>query len=64
MIKSPRQKIFWAIFLLPFAFSAAIQFLPTWLSVPTAFLCGAFWLGAIVTLNYLPPKAKDENTGH
>jgi hypothetical protein len=38
--------------------------LPTWLSVPTAFLCGAFWLGAIVTLNYLPSKAKDENTGN
>jgi hypothetical protein len=27
-------------------------------------LCGAFWLGAIVTLNYLPPKAKHENTGN
>jgi hypothetical protein len=64
MIKTPRQKIFWAIFLLPFAFSAAIQFLPLWLSVPIAFLCGAFWLGAVVTLRYLPPKVKDENTGN
>jgi hypothetical protein len=64
MTKTPRQKIFWAIFLLPFAFSAAIEFFPTWLAVPTAFLCGAFWLGAIVTLRYLPPKAKNENTGN
>lgn len=62
MIKTPRQKIFWAIFGLPFLFSAAIQFLPAWLSVPIAFLCGSFWIGAVCVLAKLPPKDKYENT--
>jgi 4-hydroxybenzoate polyprenyltransferase len=62
MIKTPRQKTFWAIFLLPFVFSAAIQFLPVWLSVPIAFLCGSFWIGAVCVLAKLPPKEKNENT--
>jgi 4-hydroxybenzoate polyprenyltransferase len=64
MIKTSRQKIFWAILLLPFVFSASIQFLPNWVAIPIAFICGFFWLGAIVTLRYLPPKVKDENTGN
>jgi 4-hydroxybenzoate polyprenyltransferase len=64
MIKTPRQRIFWAILLLPFVFSASLEFLPTWVAVPIAFICGTFWLSAIVTLRYLPPKAKDENTGN
>ena len=64
MIKTPRQKTFWAIFLLPFAATASTEFFPWWVSAPFAFLCFVFWVGAICVLAKLPPKEKNENTGY
>jgi hypothetical protein len=58
------MKIFLAIFVLPFAISASIEFMPLWLSVPTSFICGVFWFGAVVAVRYLPKKDKNANTGN
>ena len=53
------QMVLW-IFGLPFFISAAIEFLPAWVSWPIAFLGAMQWLGAWVTLAELNKEKAEE----
>jgi len=44
------RKAYLYIITLPFVISAAIEFLPVWVSWPIAFLGGMAWFGACVIL--------------
>lgn len=41
-----KQKAYLHIMILPFAISAAVEFLPAWVYWPIALLCGMAWVGA------------------
>ena len=48
MIK--KQIAYFHVITLPFAISAAVEFLPAWIYWPTSLLCAMAWLGACVIL--------------
>jgi hypothetical protein len=44
-----KTKAAWLFLLLPFAISAAAEFLPKWISVPACVVMGLVWVGAFFT---------------
>ncbi len=46
---------------LPFVISAAIEFLPQWLSIPIGLIAGMIWFGTVVQIgNHEFEKDKDK----
>ena len=43
-------------FCLPFVISAAIEFLPQWLSIPTSVIAGMIWFGTIIEIGKYDAK--------